>query len=74
MAGNSKRSGRTETSIHRMFLTSTSMQWALVSGLDKPGIQISACVIGFASIEDQLWGHLSLAAKPIDLNIIFTQV
>jgi len=65
-------------------LTSTSMQWALVSGLDKPGIQISSCVIGFASIEDQLRGHLSLAAKPrghlslaakpVDLNIIFTQV
>jgi len=55
-------------------LTSTSMQWALVSGLDKPGIQISSCVIGFASIEDQLRGHLSLAAKPIDLNIIFIQV
>ena len=55
-------------------MTSTSMLWALVSGLDKPGIQISACVMGFASIEDQLRGHLSLAAKPIDLNIIFTQV
>ena len=55
-------------------MTSTSMLWALVSGLDKPRIQISACVMGFASIEDQLRGYLSLAAKPIDLNIIVTQV